>query len=192
MSKMKFNRRDFIKVITIGGTGLLVGCSLSTPRKFSASNENDENLGLFVQINSNDEIHIISPNSELGQGIHTGHAMIICEEMEADWSKVSVSTGPFHKEYKRNMFVQSTGATSGMSSWRKKLSEIGAGVKEMLIEAGAKEMKVPKVDCIAKNSLIIHKPSRRSVRFGQIAKNASKLSFPGSPSLKNSSEYKLI
>ena len=192
MSKMKFNRRDFIKVITIGGTGLLVGCSLSTPRKFSASNENDENLGLFVQINSNDEIHIISPNSELGQGIHTGHAMIICEEMEADWSKVSVSTGPFHKEYKRNMFVQSTGATSGMSSWRKKLSEIGAGVKEMLIEAGAKEMKVPKVDCIAKNSLIIHKPSRRSLRFGQIAKNASKLSFPGSPSLKNSSEYKLI
>ena len=79
MSKMKFNRRDFIKVITIGGTGLLVGCSLSTPRKFSASNENDENLGLFVQINSNDEIHIISPNSELGQGIHTGHEMIICE-----------------------------------------------------------------------------------------------------------------
>ena len=79
-----------------------------------------------------------------------------------------------------------------MSSWRKKLSEIGAGVKEMLIEAGAKEMKLPKVDCIAKNSLIIHKPSRRSARFGQIAKNASKLSFPGSPSLKNSSEYKLI
>ena len=123
MDKLNLNRRDFIKVFSVGGTGLLVGCTFNSHNHFSASNEKSENLGLFVQINKNNEINIISPNSELGQGIHTAHAMIICEELEADWTKISVSTGSFHPEYKKNMFVQSTGGTNGVSAWKEKLSK---------------------------------------------------------------------
>ena len=192
MKNTNMNRRTFLKVTTVAGGGLLVGCSFSSPNSFSSSNEKDGDLGLFVRIKNNDQIQIISPNSELGQGIHTAHAMIICEEMEADWKKVSVTTGSYHPEYKKNMFVQSTGGSNGVSAWKQKLSEIGAGIKEMLIEAGAEQMRVPKKECIALNSFVIHKPSKNSVRFGQIAKNASKLSFPNSPTLKNSSEYKLV
>ena len=192
MDKLNLNRRDFIKVLSVGGTGLLVGCTFNSHNHFSASNEKSENLGLFVQIKKNNEINIISPNSELGQGIHTAHAMIICEELEADWTKISVSTGSFHPEYKKNMFVQSTGGTNGVSAWKEKLSNIGAGIKEMLIEAGAEQMNVPKKECKALNSFVIHKPSKNSLSYGLIAKNASKLSFPSSPKLKGRSEYKLI
>ena len=192
MGKKGLKRRDFIKVLSIGGSGLLVGCSFNSHKIFSSAKEKDENLGLFVHIKVNNQITIISPNSELGQGIHTAHAMILCEELEADWTKVSVSTGSFHPEYKKNLFVQSTGGTNGVSAWKEKLSKIGAGIKEMLIEAGAEQMSVPKKECIALNSFVIHKPSKNSVSYGLIAKNASKLSIPSSPSLKHKSEYKFI
>ena len=128
MLKNGLKRRDFIKVLSISGSGLLVGCTFNSHKIFSEGNEKDENLGLFVHIKVNNHITIISPNSELGQGIHTAHAMIICEELEADWTKVSVSTGSFHPEYKKNLFVQSTGATNGVSAWKDKLSKIGAGI----------------------------------------------------------------
>ena len=192
MLKNGLKRRDFIKVLSIGGSGLLVGCTFNSHKIFSEGNEKDENLGLFVHIKVNNQITIISPNSELGQGIHTAHAMIICEELEADWTKVSVSTGSFHPEYKKNLFVQSTGASNGVSAWKVKLSKIGAGIKEMLIEAGAEQMGVQKNECIALNSFVIHKRSKESVSFGLIAKNASKLSIPSSPNLKNKSKYKFI
>ena len=192
MLKNGLKRRDFIKVLSIGGSGLLVGCTFNSHKIFSEGNEKDENLGLFVHIKVNNQITIISPNSELGQGIHTAHAMIICEELEADWTKVSVSTGSFHPEYKKNLFVQSTGASNGVSAWKDKLSKIGAGIKEMLIEAGAEQMGVQKNECIALNSFVIHKRSKESVSFGLIAKNASKLSIPSSPNLKNKSKYKFI
>ena len=192
MLKNGLKRRDFIKILSIGGSGLLVGCTFNSHKIFSEGNEKDENLGLFVHIKVNNQITIISPNSELGQGIHTAHAMIICEELEADWTKVAVATGSFHPEYKKNLFVQSTGASNGVSAWKDKLSKIGAGIKEMLIEAGAEQMGVPKNECIALNSFVIHTQSKESISYGLIAKNASKLSIPSSPNIKNKSKYKLI
>jgi len=80
MLKNGLKRRDFIKILSVGGSGLLVGCTFNSHKIFSEGNEKDENLGLFVHIKVNNQITIISPNSELGQGIHTAHAMIICEE----------------------------------------------------------------------------------------------------------------
>ena len=70
MKNTNMNRRTFLKVTTVAGGGLLVGCSFSSPNSFSSSNEKDGDLGLFVRIKNNDQIQIISPNSELGQGIH--------------------------------------------------------------------------------------------------------------------------
>ena len=56
MGKKGLNRRDFIKVLSIGGSGLLVGCTFNSHNNFSSSNKKDENLGLFVQIKNNNQI----------------------------------------------------------------------------------------------------------------------------------------
>ena len=44
MDKLNLNRRDFIKVLSVGGTGLLVGCTFNSHNHFSASNEKSKNL----------------------------------------------------------------------------------------------------------------------------------------------------
>ena len=77
-----FNRRNFIKVTSIGAAAMLVGCSTHSPPKISGIGEKSENLGLFVRISKDNQITIISPASEMGQGTHTAHAMLIAEELD--------------------------------------------------------------------------------------------------------------
>ena len=88
----ELNRRNFIKVTSIGTASMLVGCSIHSPPKISSTGEKSENLGLFVRISKDNKITIISPASEMGQGTHTAHAMIIAEELECDLQNIRVIT----------------------------------------------------------------------------------------------------
>ena len=35
----------------------------------------------------------------MGQHAHTGQAMLLAEELEADWKTINVVTAPFHPEF---------------------------------------------------------------------------------------------
>ena len=76
----ELNRRNFIKVTSIGTAAILVGCSIHSPPKIISTGEKSENLSLFVRISKVNKITIISTALEMGQGTHTAHAMIIAEE----------------------------------------------------------------------------------------------------------------
>ena len=99
MLNQNLSRRTFLKVTTIAGTGMMVGCSFQSNPNISTPNAKSEDLGLFIRIAKDNSITIISPTSELGQGTHTAHAMIIAEELEADWNNIKVVTAPARSEY---------------------------------------------------------------------------------------------
>ena len=85
MKITKMNRRTFLKVTTVAGSGLLVGCSFQSNPNISTLKAKSEDLGLWIRISNDDSITIISPTSELGQGTHTAHAMIIAEDPQQHW-----------------------------------------------------------------------------------------------------------
>jgi len=85
MKNTNMNRRTFLKVTTIAGAGMLVGCSYQSNPNLSTPMAKTEDLGLFIRISKDNSITIISPTSEMGQGTHTAHAMIIAEELNAEW-----------------------------------------------------------------------------------------------------------
>ena len=183
MKNTNMKRRTFLKVTTIAGGGLLVGCTFQSRPNFSAPNADTEDLGLFIRIAKDNSITIISPTSELGQGTHTAHAMIIAEELEADWKKIKVVTAPARSEYKKNLYLQSTSANDGITTWWDRLSEIGAGTREILVEAGAQKMGVPKTECEVQDGHVFHRKSSRKMSYGQLAEVASRLKPPSSPKL---------
>ena len=92
MPDQEISRRTFLKVTTIAGTGMLVGCSFQSNPIISTPYVEVEDLGLFVRISKDNNITIISPTSEMGQGTHTAHAMIIAEELDADWKNINALT----------------------------------------------------------------------------------------------------
>ena len=175
MPNQQLTRRTFLKVTTIAGTGMMVGCSFQSNPNISTPNAKSEDLGLWIRISNDDSITIISPTSELGQGTHTAHAMIIAEELGADWKKIKVVTAPARSEYKKNLFLQSTSANDGITSWWDRLAKIGAGTREILIEAGAQKMGVPITECEVQDGHVFHRKSSRKMSYGQLAESASRV-----------------
>ena len=88
--KEKINRRNFLKNATIFGAGLLIGFKLDSPKIVTAKNVTEIDPQLYIKISPNDIVTFKEPNIELGQGTHTGQAMIIAEELELDLKKVNV------------------------------------------------------------------------------------------------------
>ena len=64
MPDKKISRRTFLKVTTVAGTGILVGCSFQSNPLVSTPDVKPEELGLFVRISKDNKITIISPTSE--------------------------------------------------------------------------------------------------------------------------------
>ena len=192
MPDQSVSRRTFLKVTTVAGTGMLVGCSFQSNPLLSTPNAKSEELGLFVRIAKDNKITIISPTSEIGQGTHTAHAMIIAEEMDADWNNINVvTTNSIRSEYNTSSDV-STGGNRGIRMWWDRLAEIGAGTRQLLEQACSLKMNVPIEECEARKGYVYHIPTKKKFSFGQLAETASKLEPPTSPKLKSKDKYKFI
>ena len=118
MPDQEISRRTFLKVTTVAGTGMLVGCSFQSNPLVSTPDVKSEELGLFVRISKDNNITIISPTSEIGQGTHTAHAMIIAEELDADWENINVvTTNNINSEYNTDSWGVYTGGNRGIRFW---------------------------------------------------------------------------
>src|SRR5579871_407204 len=48
----------------------------------------------FIRIDRDSNVTIIMPQVEMGQGIQTALSMVLAEELDADWSKVTIEDAP--------------------------------------------------------------------------------------------------
>jgi isoquinoline 1-oxidoreductase subunit beta len=93
----------------------------------------------------------------------------------------------------RQNLVQSTGASSSVrdtGQWGMRM--IGAAARQALIEAAAQKLSVPVTELTAANSVISHAPSGRTVRYGEIALDAARLSLSVRPTLKDATAFTII
>ncbi|HEX7932193.1 MAG TPA: molybdopterin cofactor-binding domain-containing protein [Paraburkholderia sp.] len=98
-------RRTFL----VGGAGalgaLLVGWSVLPPRqRFTTAaplpvQGTQAALNGWVKIAADDTVTIVMCKAEMGQGVHTGLAMVLAEELDADWSRVRVEDAPIDNIY---------------------------------------------------------------------------------------------
>lgn len=98
-------RRTFL----LGGAGalgvLLVGWSVLPPgQRLTPSTPlpvegNQVALNGWVKIAADNTVTIVVCKAEMGQGIHTGLAMLLAEELDADWSQIRVENSPIDKIY---------------------------------------------------------------------------------------------
>lgn len=147
----------------------------------------------FIRIGSDDSITIVVGRSEMGQGVFTSLPMLIAEELDADWNRVSVEAAPVAPAYDNPVFkMQGTGGSCSVTSSWEPLRKAGASARAMLIEAAAAEWGVAVDECDTGNSRVHHRASGRNLSFGQLAPRASQLEPPAAVTLKDPSRYRLI
>ena len=143
---------------------------------------------VWLRIGTDDVVTITVAKAEMGQGVHTSLAMLVAEELEADWSKVRVVQAPVHQE--RYGFMGTGGSTSVQDSWDT-LRKAGATAREMLVAAAAKLWRVDPGECRAESGAIVHAGGRRQ-RFGDLTTLAATLPVPADVRLKDPSDFKLL
>lgn len=191
----KTNRRDFLKITSLTGGGLLFGFNLFSedalaPAIISKTNiAGDLNFNSYLSLATDGTITLFSPNPELGQNIMTSFPMIVAEELDADWNKVKVVQGPIDsKRFER----QVTGGSGAIPHSWKRLRVAGASVRAVLIAAAAKQWNVDPSECTASNSFVIHKSSGKKLSYGELAEEASKMTVPANVPLKDRKDFKII
>ena len=188
---MAYNRRDFLKVTSSAGIGLMVGVVLPYKKRLIASGIAKDSFepNVWIKIQSDNIINIVTAKSEMGQHIRTSIPMIIAEELEADWSHVNVVQAETHPD---KYGSQSTGGSGSLRRSYMRLRKAGATAREMLIEAASIKWDVPAKECKAQMSKVIHSKSKRSLSFGDLAPLAGTLNPPEDPNLKNEKDFKII
>lgn len=146
----------------------------------------------FLRIGTDDSVTVVLAHSEMGQGIWTGLAMLIAEELECDWTKVRSEHAPANVALYASprMPVQMTGGSSSINGEFDRYRTVGASAKDMLVRAAAARWKVTPATCRAENGVVISGTKR--LRFGELADEAMKLTPPANVKLKSPKEWKLI
>ena len=191
---ISLSRRNFLKTSLLAGGGMLVGFNLlnackseaQLPLDLSKLNFNDFNA--FIKISDEGYVTIFSPNPEIGQGVKTAMPMIIAEELDVAWDKVSVAQGIYDpKNYQRQVAGGSQSIRSGWDALR----QTGATTKQMLVNAAAITWGVEPHTCSASQGIITNL-SGDTLGYGEVVKVAANLEVPENIVLKDPKDFKII
>jgi isoquinoline 1-oxidoreductase beta subunit len=196
MTDTALSRRFFLKSSAAIGGGLMLGFGFATGAGAAGDAEGPigAQLNNWIIIRPDGTIIVRVARSEMGQGSFTALPMLVCEELDCDWSKVKGEYASATENLDNAFGNMSTGGSRAIRESQDYLRKAGASAREMLLEAAAQKLGVPKSELTVENGVITHTPSGRSVTFGDVADAAAKLQPPPASEvkLKDPKDWKLI
>jgi isoquinoline 1-oxidoreductase beta subunit len=196
----EISRRGFLASAAGLTFGIAFGAKgLSLMSEAQAATARHE-IGVWVRISPDNSITIITPAAEMGQGSMTGVPVALAEELDAEWSQVTLEMAPADP------------AVYGYSSWggRKSMGIYGsravmmyydqmriagAQVRKVLVRAAAKRWGVDATELATEPSVVVHRGSGRRMSYGEIAAFAevpAKMPDVSKGELKKKSQFRLI
>jgi isoquinoline 1-oxidoreductase beta subunit len=192
------SRRDFLKGVGAGALVLSIGLpkialAEDAPKYAGEGMPHGlrDDVKLFVAIGPDGVVTLTNIRAEMGQGIRTGMAIVVADELEADWSKMKVVQAVGSEERYGNRDTDGSRSTrQHFVVWRR----IGAAARMMLEQAAAAQWNVPVSEVYAANHEVIHKPSGKKLSYGALAKAASAQPAPANDTikLKDPSKFRYI
>jgi isoquinoline 1-oxidoreductase beta subunit len=189
MTTGTLGRRTFLEMTA--GTGLWLAASplrVAAAGPGAAPLASDFQPNAWLNVDPKGAVTVFLGRSEMGQGSYTGMAVLVAEELEADWKTVRVVQGDADPRYGR---MVTGGSSSVRQSWDP-LRNAGAAAREMLVAAAAAGWKVDASACRAEKGFVVHAASGRRAGFGELAADAARLPVPEKPHLKVPKDFTLI
>jgi isoquinoline 1-oxidoreductase subunit beta len=178
--KHSISRRQFLilSVITggVAGTGLLIGFNV-LGRQGKAEEGASSSVApvtsfapsIWVRIDSDNTVTIRVAKSEVGQGVLTALAMLLAEELDADWATVRVEQALADTQYGD----QKTDGSSSVSDSFYTLRSVGAQARAFLVSAAAQTWGVHQSTCRTEKGAVVHSPSGKRLPYGHLIGVAS-------------------
>jgi isoquinoline 1-oxidoreductase beta subunit len=186
-------RRGFLRATA--AASLTVGFSPLLGRIASAAEAGPNPFEAYLTIDPDSTVTVLSAHMDMGQGIYTGIATLVAEELDAGWAQMRVEGAAGNPKLYGNLMwggtAQGTGGSTAIASSWDRYRQAGAAARAMLIEAAARAWGVPGDEIRVVGGIVSH-PGGRRASFGELAPEAAKLSPPTQPVLKEPKQWRLI
>jgi isoquinoline 1-oxidoreductase beta subunit len=192
------SRRRFLSVGAAVSGGLLIGFtagpSIGTAATTKTVATEPFTPNAFIRIDPNGQVTLIMPYVEMGQGTYTSIPMLIAEELEVDLKQVRLEHAPPNEKLYANplLGVQATGNSNAIRGAWQPLRQAGAMARTMLVATAAKRWNVDPASCRAQSGEVLHAPTGRKIKYGDLAPDAARMAVPESVVLKRPADFKLI
>ena len=197
------SRRKFLIGTATAGVGLTLGVYLTGRQEGDSVAPIEKRAGevaldwdpqAFVRIGTDNTVTVFSKHTEMGQGIYTGLATLVAEELDADWAQIRVEGAPANAELYANLRwgFQGTGGSSSIRNSFAQLRQVGAAARQMLVAAAASEWEVPAEEITVSEGVVHHDLSDRRSTFRELTELAAKQALPESVVLKSHEQFDLI
>lgn len=189
-------RRSFLKIATASGFALgaypLMASAQQGAAPAATGLKPDQQPAAFVKIARDGTVTVTINRLEFGQGTHTGLAMVLAEELDADWSRVQAVHGNADPAYNDPAFgMQITGGSTAVKHSYTQYRELGARTRAMLMAAAAKQWNVPVASLATERGVVIG-PGGKKLSYGALADAAMQQPVPVQVTLKAPSRFKII
>jgi isoquinoline 1-oxidoreductase beta subunit len=190
----EMDRRTFLQATTVAGGGLMI--ALYTPEILAQRGGGPGNAPLplassYITINPDNTFTIVAQNPETGQGIKTALPMLIADELDVDWSQVTIRQA----DYDNTKYISQTeGGSRAIPTHYTRMRQAGAGGRALMIAAAAQQWGVPAGELTTGSGMVRHAGSGRSATYASLAGRAATLTppVPADLRLKDPKDFKII
>jgi isoquinoline 1-oxidoreductase beta subunit len=191
------DRRDFIRLTSFAGGGLILGAFLKNSGEAHAAEitkaapAGDFLPNAFIRLGLDGSITLIAPRPDTGQGIKTALPMVLAEELEVPWQSVTVQMADLNTAVYGS---QTAGGSTSTPTFYLLLRQLGTTARVMLIEAAAQTWNVPASECVAEAASVHHRASKKSLPYRDLVAKAATLPVPDAKQavLKDPKDFKLL
>jgi isoquinoline 1-oxidoreductase beta subunit len=139
----------------------------------------------WVHIKPDSSAELVLARSEMGQGVYTSLPMLLAEEADLDWERVTVV---------QSDLSLGTGGSGSVKTNYLPLRRAGAQVRVAMVAAAARAWKVQESECTTSKSEVLHAASGRKLAYGELAPQACRMPVPDAKTvkLKDPAQFTLI
>jgi len=190
------SRRRFL----IGGGSVVGSLVIGVPSLGASADEDGKarQIGFFVEIKADGHVIIGTNQPEIGQGVRTALPMLVAEELDVEWKKVSIRAMPLGivktaDGYTWKYGGQGVGGSTGLTDNWDFMREVGATARHQLIAAAAARWDVAPETCDTQPGIVVCRAIGKMIPYEDLVADAAALEMPAvSPALKEMSEYRIV
>ncbi|MFK7934415.1 MAG: molybdopterin cofactor-binding domain-containing protein [Saprospiraceae bacterium] len=198
-NKKSFSRRKFLVRGGLGTLGVLAfgTCVFINPLRRGALglaetmippyNGTGTEANLWVEVTKDNQVVLLSPKVEMGQGTFTGFAQIVADELDVDVKNIIVKAAETATGIVDGL---STGGSLSVASLWQPLREMAATMRETIKAAAAQQMGVDIANLTTKDGVV--EGNGKSMTYAEVAAQVTDWKVSKTPELRSVADYKFV
>lgn len=179
---MNINRRRFINLTGIIGSGFVLGCpSVSTSSENIENEEyprdDDYQFSPVLSISSEGTITITVPVPELGQGVRTSLSGLVAEQLRTSLEKVTIVQGVASAK----LGGMSAAGSDSIRDYYKMMKKAGAIARMMLEQTAAVKWDVGVNNVMIQDCHAVHKEKNTKIHWKDLFEELKTAKIPANP-----------